>query len=151
MSAPFAFRLERVRALRERSEDEAKEAYAQVLAARTRGEAHLAGQAARLAAARSAQLGSLAGAVDASTLMAHQAFLERTERAQRAAELDLHRHDAEVAAAADVLRHAGQERQVLERLKTRRRAEHVLASERREAAELDELALAVHRRRQAAA
>jgi flagellar FliJ protein len=147
VSAPFAFRLERVRALRERSESEAKEAYAQVLAARLRGAAHLEAQGTRLHGARDAQRATLAGPVDAATLLAHQAFLERTERGQRAAELDLHRRDAELSSASDALVRAARERQVLERLKERRRAEHARAAEQREAAVIDELALAVHRRR----
>ncbi len=148
MSAAFRFRLERVRALRERAEDEAREGYAQTLAARTRGAAHLAGQSARLAGAAEAHRVAMGGGhVPAAQLMAHQAFLERTERAERAAELDLHRRDAEMGSALDALRRAAQERQVLERLKERKHAEHRRETERREGIALDELALAVHRRR----
>jgi len=146
-AARFQFRLERVRALRERAEDEAREGYAQTLAARTRGAAHLAGQTARVSGARDAHRAAFTGAVPAAQLMAHQAFLERTERAEKAAELDLHRRDAEVDAALTGLRHAAQERQVLERLKERRATEHRRAAERAEGIAIDELALAVHRRR----
>ncbi len=143
----FAFRLERVRGLRERAEDEAREAYARSLQHHARGAAQLADASARVGGARGAHRAALGRPVDAAVLLAHQAFLERTERAEQAAELEAHRRDAELGAAAGALRSAAQERQVLERLKERQLAAHRREAERREGAVLDELALAVHRRR----
>jgi flagellar FliJ protein len=149
VSARPAFRLERVRGLRERAEDEAREAYARTLQHHARGAAELARAAERVGGARGAHRAALGGPVAAAELLAHQAFLERTERAEQAAELEAHRRDAELEAAAGTLRHAARERQVLERLKERQLAAHRREAERREAAALDELALAVHRRREA--
>ena len=81
----FTFRLERIRALREREEDQAKEEYATSL----------------------------------------------RERLESAALLE-----------------AARERSALDRLRARRAAEHGRAAARRESAELDELAIRAHRRRQ---
>ena len=83
-------------------------------------------------------------------MLAHQAFLERSEREIVAAEADLQERDLVVEERAAELREAARERQVLERLKDRKEAEHRLEADRRSAAELDEMALAQHRRRGAA-
>ena len=88
-----------------------------------------------------------ADALSGTDLLASQAWLERLERARQAAELELDRRDAEVEARRTALVHAARERHALERLRRRRRDEHALESTRREGAELDELALAAHRRR----
>jgi flagellar FliJ protein len=50
------------------------------------------------------------------------------------------------AARRDALTAAARERQVLERLKERRRQDHRREAERQQGAALDELALGVHRR-----
>src|SRR5687768_4773388 len=98
MSRKFAFRLERVRALRERAEDTAKEELAGAMTERERWAARLADAGSRLDGARSAQLGATSGGMSAAHLLAHQAFLERAEREKETAELDLDRQDAEVDA-----------------------------------------------------
>lgn len=143
---PFRFRLERVRALRERTEDQAKEHLAAQMAERERWAAKLTEAGSRLEQARGAQLGATAGGSSVADILAHQAFLERTEREQQAAELDLSRQDAEVEARRVMLQQAARDRQILERLKDKQEAAHRLENERRLGAELDELALSRHRR-----
>jgi flagellar FliJ protein len=146
-SSSFTFRLERVRALRERAEDLAKEEYASSLAHRLEGVALLRAAAEQRdharAAARPADEFSLSG----MDLLASQAWLERVERARQAAELELDRRDAEVDARHTALVQAARERHALERLRERARADHAVEAARREGSELDELALAAHRRR----
>lgn len=95
------------------------------------------------AAQRAAAAG---GAANAADLAAHQAYLERMEQVREAGQLDLDRHDAEVGARRDALRDAARDRQALERLKERRRADHERAVARAEGAVLDEIALTQHRR-----
>ena len=149
MSSPhFSFRLERVRALRERAEDHAKEEYAASLAHRMEGESLLRAAAETRDRARAEARGGAVG-LSGMDLLASQAWLERLERARQAAELELDRRDAEVEARHVALVHAARERHALERLAEKRRAEHTLEMNRREAYELDELAAAGHRRRAA--
>jgi flagellar FliJ protein len=143
---PFTFKLERVRALRERKEDLAKEELAASLALRLRGEAMLQAAAENLEQARGLQRASVGAAMTADQLQAAQLYLERTERERESASLDLDRQDAEVESRRMALRTAAREREVLERLKERRRAEHRREADRREGALLDEMALNVHRR-----
>jgi flagellar protein FliJ len=147
----FDFRLERVRALRESREELAKEALAESLSLRLKGEAMLAEASAIHSQAQAARRESAQSpAVGGAELVAMQAYLERVERARQAAELELNRHDAEVDARRTVLRAAAQERQVLERLKERKRCDHQRALERHDAQELDEVGLAIHRRARSA-
>jgi flagellar FliJ protein len=149
VSSPhFSFRLERVRALRERAEDHAKEEYAASLAHRLEGEALLRAAAATRDRAR-AESRTVGGAGTGMDLLAAQAWLDRLERARQAAELELDRRDAEVEARHVALVNAARERHALERLSDKRRAEHAVETNRREAYELDELAAAGHRRRAA--
>lgn len=147
MSSPhFSFRLERVRALRERAEDHAKEEYAASLAHRTEGESLLRAAAETRDRARAEARAGAAG-LSGTDLLASQAWLERLERARETAELELDRRDAEVDARHTALVQAARERHALERLAEKRRAEHALEMSRRESYELDELAAAGHRRR----
>ena len=142
----FTFRLERVRAVRERTEARAREELAQELALRLRGEAVLADARALAAAARHAGRGARRSAASGADLLAGQAFIERAERETREAALELDHRDAEVAARRDALATAAREREVIERLKRRRAAEHEREWARRAQVALDEVALAVHRR-----
>jgi len=89
-------------------------------------------------------------ALTGAELLASQAWLDRLEQTRQAAELELDRREAEVDARRTALVQAARERHALERLASRKRAEHALEAGRRESAELDELALAAHRRRTAA-
>ena len=145
----FRFRLERVRELRQRVEDEAKEELARSMTERARWaeRADLASAQARSAFA--AQRSSIGTGLDVPAILAHQAFVDRADREQHAAEMDLSRQDAEVQARRGALAEAARERQVLEKLKQRQAALHRREAERREAAHIDELALAMHRRRDA--
>jgi flagellar FliJ protein len=143
---PFTFKLERVRALRERKEELAKEELAASLALRLRGEAMLQAAVENVEQARGTQRAAVGTAMSAHDLQAAQAYLERTERERESASLDLDRQDAEVDARRSALQSAARDREVLERLKERKRAEHVREAGRREGALLDEMALNIHRR-----
>lgn len=143
----FQFRLERVRALRERGEDLAKEELAGALSRRSDCEERLLHASQTLDAARDRQR-DLAGApVSAVDLIARQQYLERVERDRVAGQQDLVRHDAEVEQRRVALVAAARDRQALERLKERQRVDHVRELARAESAAMDEIALTLHRRR----
>ena len=142
----FVFSLERVREVRAHEEDMAREAFAASLSLRARGAALLADAQARAAAAREeaiAQPTPLSGAA----LISAQAWLERVQRSQEQAALELERRSIELEQRRAALASAGQRRQVLERLKDRKRQAHQVESIRREAVDLDEIALNGHVRR----
>ena len=141
---PFQFRLERVRVLRERAEQRASEELAASLAHKRRGEEELRAAEQRVAEARDRR--RMTGHSSGADLLAIQAYIERTQRAEHAAALDLGRREAEVDARRNALVHAAREHRALTRLEQRKRAEHALHSARIEGAAMDELALAVHRR-----
>jgi flagellar FliJ protein len=141
---PFQFRLERVRSLRERAEQRASEELAASLADKRRGEEELDSAAQRVDAARQSRRAT--AHASGADLLAMQAYIDRTQRAQHAAALDLGRREAEVDARRDALVHAAREHRALTRLEQRKREEHALHSARLESAAMDELALAVHRR-----
>jgi len=149
VTRPFQFRLERVRALRERAEEEAREELASSLAIRMRGEAMLRAAADGVDGARAARRRSSSAVLSGAELRALQAYMERTERTRESAALELDRRDAEVDARRSALAQRSQDRQVLERLKERRAADHRVETERREGALLDEMALSMHRRSEA--
>jgi flagellar FliJ protein len=149
----FTFRLERVRTLRERAEERAREELATELRSRLRGEAMLKQAMDAVSAAREAGRGAaVAGRVVSVTEMrAAQAYLERTEQVRATAEIDLARQDAEVAVRREALAAAARDRQAIDKLKERQQADHDAEWARRTQNQLDELALAVHRRGQVAA
>lgn len=138
---PFNFRLERVRALRESVEGIAKEELAASLSTRLKGVAMLEA-ANELHGEAQRHRRSTASAADLSgeQLVALQAYLERTARARESAALELDRRDAEVDVRRSALETAARERQALERLKERRRRDHVADVERRDGIMLDEIA-----------
>jgi flagellar protein FliJ len=143
----FTFRLERVRTLRERAEERAKEELANELRLRVRAEAIL--REATHAVGQAREVGLTAVAADrtsAFNLLAAQAHLERAERTRREAALDLDRQDAEVGVRRAALAVAARDRQAIDKLKDRQRADHDREWARRSQNQLDELALAVHRR-----
>ncbi|HTN22844.1 MAG TPA: flagellar export protein FliJ [Solirubrobacteraceae bacterium] len=147
-SRPFTFRLERVRALRERAEQRASEELASSVAHQRRGEEALRAAAERVARAREGRRAT--AQASGADLLAMQAYIERTQRAEQAAALDLGRREAEVDARRDALVHAAREHRALTRLEQRRREEHNMQVARAEGAVMDELALGVHRRGAAA-
>jgi flagellar FliJ protein len=150
-SPSFTFRLERVRSLRERAEDAAREELARELSHRVRGEALLRQATSAVSAARDAGRDTVlkAGASGAD-LLAAQAWMERVERRRLDAVADLDQRDAEVARSREALVEAARDREAIERLKRKRRADHDAEVLRRAQIVLDEVALTVHRRGSAA-
>jgi len=144
----FRFRLERVRAVRERKEDLARQELARAVAQLSGSqdrlrtvEDHLAQAHAdqRLAAIESPTAG-------AAELLARQAFVEHIEAQRTMGMRELERHEADVAAHDAQLGQAAREHQMLERLKERHRVEHQREAGRRESGLLDEIALDRFRR-----
>ncbi len=151
MSGPsFRFSLERVRALRERTEDQAKEALASAMQDRQRSEREVQAAAERVARAREAQLDATALRLSAQDLITRQAYLERSEQAHRVSQQVLDQTETRVDQRRSALTEAARERQALERLKESRRQEHVREATRVENATLDEIAINGFRRRSAA-
>ena len=146
---PFNFRLERVRALRESFEDQAREELAASLHVRLKGEAMLRAASELHATAQAGRRDTVQLEVTGAELRAAHAYMERTSRAREAAELELDRREAEVDARRTALVAASRDRQVLERLKERRRDDHKRETERVEAGLLDEMAIVTHRRQEA--
>jgi flagellar FliJ protein len=143
----FTFRLERVRSLRERAEERAREALTTELRARDELAAALRHAEAAADCARTATRDAVTGGrVTSAQLHSLQTFIERREQLRAEASLDLDRQEAEVAARREVLAAAARDRQAIERLEERRRAEHEAEWAGRIQNQLDELALAVHRR-----
>jgi flagellar FliJ protein len=150
MSGPsFRFSLERVRALRERTEDQAKEALAGAMQDQLRSEREADEAAARVAQARTAQLDAAALPTSAHDLIARQAYLERSEQAHRMSRDILGRSEAQVQQRRTALTEAARDRQALERLKEHRRQDHEREAARVENATLDEIAINGFRRRAA--
>jgi flagellar FliJ protein len=142
----FVFSLERVREVRAHEEDMAREAFATSLSLRARGVALLADAQARAAAAR-AQAVAETSPRSGAALISAQAWLERVQRSQEQAALELDRRSADLEQHRAALASAGQRRQVLERLKDRKRQAHNLETMRREAVALDEIAINGHVRK----
>ena len=144
----FTFRLERVRTLRERAEERAKEALSTEL--RNQAASEMAFDQARDAVQAACHLGRSAfgtnAMISAHNLQAVQSYLERTERQRSEAALELSRTTAEVAVRRKHLAEAARDRQAIDKLKERQQAEHDAEWARKSQNTLDELALAVHRR-----
>jgi flagellar FliJ protein len=149
VNAPrFNFRLERVRALRERLEEMSREELAASLGHRLRVEAELKEALEELDGAHGAYMRTVGGGgqVSGQELLAAQAYLERAADNRRLAAEDLRQRDAEVEQRRQHLVERARERQALERLKERRKAEHLVDVQRVEGIALDELAIQRHRR-----
>jgi flagellar FliJ protein len=151
MSAPFRFGLERVREIRAHDEDQAKERFAASLNARVRGEAVLRAAEQRLRDAQTDPIATTFGPLTGATLVSRQAWVERLEHDRADAKLRMSAHEAELQRRRAELTSASQARQVLDQLKQRQREAHRLEAERVENGELDEMALQMHARKQAAA
>ncbi len=143
----FRFRLERIRALRERREDEAKLQLAGALHRCHECEQQVSAAADRVLGARNLQLA--AGPSSAIDLLARQAYLERVETAHRSTLNDLKRSEREVAGRRNELTDAARERQALEHLKAHRLADFQRETARLDAVALDEIAINGFRRRTA--
>ena len=143
----FSFRLEPVRTLRQRAEEREREALSADLRIRAEGETLLRQATDAVSAARAAGRDTVtAGRVSAVKLITAQAYLERTERLRVEAARELARREAGVAVRRETLAAAARDRQSIDKLKDRRKAEHEAEWARRSQNTLDELALAVHRR-----
>ncbi len=149
-SPSFTFRLERVRTLRESAEDAAREELARELTHRVRGEAMLRQATHAVSAARAANRDTVIGGASGADLMAAQVWMERTERHRLDAAADLNRLDGEVVRTRAALAEAAREREVIERLKRKQKADHDAEALRVAQIALDEIALTVHRRGTAA-
>ena len=151
MSGPsFRFSLERVRALRERAEDAAREALAGAIQDHHQTQAAMEQAAQTVLQARDAQLHVGDSPAQAADLLAHQAYLEQSERNHRASLDAVSRAEVRVAQHRDKLTEAARSRQALERLKDHRRSDFEREQARLESITLDEVALNNHRRREAA-
>ncbi len=146
----FRFRLERVRALRQRTEDLARQELARAVVERTASHDRQRAVEHHLEQARDGQrlaAGESAGEpVDATELLARQAFIEHVEAQRTMGVRELERHEADVANRNAQLGLAAREHRMLERLKERQHAEHTRAAARREDQQLDEIALERFRR-----
>jgi flagellar export protein FliJ len=138
----FRFRLERVRAVRERRERLAQQQLATSISRLSSSEAELRSADSDVEHARAEQrdAAGVSGRVGASELLARHMFLERVEAERRARALELARSEAEVAEMGERLATAATEHEMLKRLRERRRGEHDLELKRREQATLDEIA-----------
>jgi flagellar FliJ protein len=143
----FTFPLERVRSLRERAEERAREELSAELRTRDALAAALETAETAVAAARAASRDAVvSGRVAVTELLGLQTFIERREQLRAEASLDLDRQEAEVAVSRERLAAAARDRQAIDKLKERQKAEHDAEWARKSQNTLDELALAVHRR-----
>lgn len=143
MTGPsFRFRLERVRAVRERKEMLAQQELAKSLTRMSGTQAQLRSTEADLEQAQAEQrtMASEPGIVDAGELQARQAFLERVEARRSRQAIDLTQSEAEVADRNAQLVTAAGEHEMLNRLRDRRRGEHDRETARTENKLLDEMA-----------
>jgi flagellar FliJ protein len=148
--ATFRFRLERVRALRERDEKHARRELALAIGKLTASEDALRQTNSQLAEAHAGQRSATAdGALSGAEMRASQAFFERIEVQRMIGTQEVHRTAGEVADRGADLSRAAQKHAALERLKERRRGEHMREVARRERQILDEIALDRFRRRAA--
>jgi flagellar FliJ protein len=150
METRFRFGLERVREVRVHTEERAKEQFAADLNQRLRGEAMLRAAENRLDSARQEAQPIPAVPLSGASLVSRQVWVERLERTRADARLRLQGLDAQLAASRETLTDASRDREVLDRLKARQRTAHVKEAARREALDLDEMALQTHVRRAAA-
>jgi flagellar export protein FliJ len=147
----FRFRLERVRAVRERKETLAKQALSKAISLRSSTEADLRSADEDLEHAHSEQrsVASISPSASAAELLARQAFLERIEAQRGRHARDLQQREADVADRDAALTTAASEHEMLKRLRERHRGEHDREAARRERTVLDEIAVNGFRRSQA--
>lgn len=150
----FKFRLERVHWLRRQSERSAQEALAVSLERRLDSERALGELDQRIESAHEAERSSAeAGGRQLRSgeeLVAIEAYLGRLRGSRAAAARDLREREGAVEDDRRRLLAAASARQALDRLRGRRLGEHRRETARLEGAQLDELALAAHRRGRAA-
>jgi len=144
----FRFRLERVRAVRERRERVAQQELARSIVRLSSSEDGLRTADCDLEQAQAEQRDVVAGSdpIVAGELVARQAFLERVEAERQLRAVELAHSEAEVAERNATLTTAATEHEMLKRLRERRRGEHDREVARQESNVLDEMATARHRR-----
>lgn len=143
MTGPsFRFRLERVRAVRERKEKLAKQELARAISRRSSTEAELQSVERHLSHAHDEQraVGAESATTSATELLARQAFLERIEAQRASYAMELRQREAEVSDRDAELTAAAGEHEMLKRLRERHRGEHDREASRRERNALDEIA-----------
>jgi flagellar FliJ protein len=143
----FRFQLESVRTLREQSQKQAEQELARELALREQRAAELTAADQRVESARDSVAARPGELMDGSSLAASQAYVERTERERAGARAVLAQQDGQVAMGRKRLLAAARDREILERLKERRRVEHARQVARSEEATLSEIAIVAHQRR----
>lgn len=128
--------------MRERAEQLAKQDLAEAISRRSDTEADLLAAEALLEQAHEQQRTGVttAESVDASELLARQAYIERIEAQRTNRAHDLETRETEVATRDAQLTKAAGEREMLECLRERRRSEHEQEASRREQGVLDEVA-----------
>jgi flagellar FliJ protein len=138
----FRFRLERVRAVRERAEKLAKQDLAEAISRRSSTEEELSATEANIAQAHVEQRSAAAepGPVSAGELQVRQSFLERIEAQRKGHAHELAQREAEVAERDAKLTVAASEHEMLNRLRERHRGEHDREAARVERNSLDEIA-----------
>jgi flagellar export protein FliJ len=138
----FRFRLERVRAVRERKEQLAQEQLARSLSRLSDSQAGVRDADADLQRALDEQrrIAGAGGPVCGDELLARQAFVERVEQQRQRSELELERSEADVADRNAELVRAASEHEMLIRLRERRRGEHEREQARQESNANDEIA-----------
>jgi flagellar export protein FliJ len=140
----FRFRLERVRVLRERKEQQAQQELAQAISLRSGVEADLRATEDQLEQAHSEHrvLANEPRTFDAHEMVRRQAFLERIEAQRGAHAQELEQREATVLERDAKLAAAASEHEMLKRLSERRRGEHERAAASREQGALDEMTAA---------
>jgi flagellar export protein FliJ len=138
----FRFRLERVRALRERREKLAQEELARSITRLSSSRDGLRSAESELEHALDLQRGTGAEPVGGAELRDRQAFVERVEAERRRRQAELARSEADVADSSARLRAAAGDHEMLRRLRDRRRVEHDREAARRESNLIDEIAAA---------
>ncbi|HXD55636.1 MAG TPA: flagellar export protein FliJ [Solirubrobacteraceae bacterium] len=149
MTGPsFRFRLERVRAVRERKETLAQQELARSISRLGDTRERLRDAEQELERARAEQRDAASGrsTMGAAELQSRQAFLERVEQLAGERARDVTRVEADVADRNAELVVAAGEHEMLKRLRARRRSEHERESARRESKILDEMASSRSRR-----
>jgi flagellar export protein FliJ len=137
----FRFRLERVRAVRERKEKLAQRELANAISRHSSSVIELRTADARLEHAREQQRSVAERAVSATDLLARQTFLERVEAQRRLRARELEQRETELAQRDAELATAASEHEMLIRLRERHRGEHEREAARVEQGALDEIAV----------
>lgn len=148
MSTTFRFRLERVRALRERREDLAREEFSKAVSRLQGSRERLQAVEEHLERVRAEQrrASGPASGVDIQELRARQAIVEQVEAQRVGGARELAQREADLAERSDALGVAAREHRMLERLKERQHAEHERETRRQESIVLDEIAIDRFRR-----